>query len=296
MDRSLRRRLYNLLFTAACIFATLAAVVALTSLFISLFWNGFAGLNLTTLTQDSGLLAAQDPNGPQLGGLFDGIVGSVVMCSLAMVLALLVGILAGTWLAEYAGGSKLGDAIRFLNDVLLSAPSILVGLAVYYYVFFIMTQVGTPQYTYSGLAGAVALAFLAVPVVVRTTEDMLNLQPTHLREAGVALGASRGLVIRQIIWRSARTGLLTGGLLAFARISGETAPLIFTAFGNSDHITLGHLFSGIADKTSALPLLINSLYQSPLTVDFAWTAALLISLAVLAVNILGRFLARGSRN
>ncbi|MDE2041809.1 MAG: phosphate ABC transporter permease PstA, partial [Alphaproteobacteria bacterium] len=254
------------------------------------------GLNMLTLTKDSGLIAAQDPNGPQLGGLYDGIVGSLVMSILAMVAALFIGIFAGTWLAEYAGESHTGNIIRFLNDVLLSAPSILVGLAVYTYIFIVMTWHNTPQYTYSGLAGAAALAILALPVIVRTTEDMLLLQPAQLREAGVALGASRGLVIRQIIWRAARTGLLTGGLLAFARISGETAPLLFTAFGNGQSIALRHFISGIADKTSALPLLINSLYQSPLTVNFAWTAALLISLAVLAVNILGRFLARGSRH
>jgi len=282
MSRAANRRIANTIFTVSCYFAAMIAVVALASLFVSLFWNGFSGLSLSTFTKDS-----------QQGGLLNGILGSLAMCALGMVFALIIGILAGTWLAEYSGTSKLGQYVRFMNDVLLSAPSILIGLAVYTYFYMVLKAAGYPQYTYSGIAGATALGLLAVPIVVRTTEDMLNLQPSALREAGVALGASRGLVIRQIIWRSARTGLLTGGLLAFARISGETAPLLFTALGNDAHITK---LSDLGDKVSALPLLINSLYQLPDSVSLAWTAALLISLAVLVVNIIGRVLAaRGAR-
>jgi phosphate transport system permease protein len=281
VSRESNRRLVNTVFTVACLFATTIAVIALASLFFSLFWNGLHGLSLSTFTRDS-----------QEGGLLNGILGSIAMCAFGMVFALVIGILAGTWLAEYAGASKLGQYVRFMNDVLLSAPSILIGLAVYTYFYMVLKAAGYPQYTYSGIAGATALALLATPIVVRTTEDMLNLQPGALREAGVALGASRGLVIRKVIWRAARTGLLTGGLLGFARISGETAPLLFTALGNDAHISK---LADLGDKMSALPLLINSLYQLPDTAALAWTAALLISLAVLIVNIIGRYLARGAR-
>ncbi len=290
ISRSLRRRIFNQVFVSASWLATIVALGALCLIFYSLFWHGFSGLNLKIFTMD------QPASGSE-GGLLDGILGSLIMCGLAMVFALTIGILAGTYLAEYAGSSRYGAVVRFLNDVLLSAPSILIGLFV---ATVMVSQISIYHlfsylfHGFSGYAGAAALALLAVPIVVRTTEDMLNLQPSALREAGMALGASRGLVIRQVIWRASQTGLLTGGLLGFARISGETAPLIFTAFGNNAHI---HNFGDLLKPVSALPLIINQFAntaQDDLR-SLAWVGALLISLAVLSVNILGRYLARGAR-
>jgi phosphate transport system permease protein len=280
ISRSARRRGANLVFVTACSLATLIAVGALALIFYSLFWHGFGGLNLKIFTMDQ-------PASGNEGGLLDGILGSLVMCSLGMIFAVFIGILAGTWLSEYASGSRYGNIVRFLNDVLLSAPSILIGL----FIYVIMVK---PFGGFSGIAGAAALALLATPIVVRTTEDMLNLQPGALREAGVALGASRGLVVRQIIWRAAQTGLLTGGLLGFARISGETAPLIFTALGNNAHI---HGLGDLTRPMSALPLIINQ-FANTAEEDLrnlAWVGALLISLAVLIVNIAGRLIAQGAR-
>ncbi len=279
-SRSARRRAANMVFIGACGAATAVAIFALALIFYSLFWHGFGGLNLNVFTKDQ-------PAAGNVGGLLDGILGSIVMSALGMVFAIVVGILAGTWLSEYAGGSRYGNVVRFLNDVLLSAPSILIGL----FVYVILVH---PFGGFSGIAGAVALALLATPIVVRTTEDMLNLQPAALREAGVALGASRGLVVRQIIWRAAQTGLLTGALLGFARISGETAPLIFTALGNNAHI---HQLSDLTRPMSALPLIINQ-FANTAEEDLrnlAWVGALLISLAVLSVNIVGRWIAQGAR-
>lgn len=283
MTRAARRRFTNHFFVGACSLATLVALGALCLIFYSLFWHGFGGLNLDIFTKD------QPASGSE-GGLLDGILGTLILCGLAMVIAVVVGILAGTWLAEYARGSKYGSVVRFLNDVLLSAPSILIGL----FIYTVMVKPVWLFHGFSGLAGAIALALLAVPIVVRTTEDMLNLQPSALREAGMALGASRGKVIRDIIWRASRTGLLTGGLLGFARISGETAPLIFTAFGNNTHI---HEFGDLFKAMSALPLIINQFANTAAEDlrNLAWVGALLISLAVLSVNILGRYLARGAR-
>jgi phosphate transport system permease protein len=198
-----------------------------------------------------------------------------------MVLALVVGVLAGTWLAEYSAGSKYGSVVRFLNDVLLSAPSILVGLFVY-------ELLVAPFHGFSGFAGSVALALLAVPVITRTTEDVLLLQSATLREAGVALGAPLSYIIREILWRSARGGLLTGALLAFARISGETAPLLFTALNNQ-------FFSlDLRHPTANLPVVIFN-YALSAYDDWrrlAWAGALLIAGTVLAVTIVARIVAQ----
>ena len=285
MSRSRNRRISNSVFVGACWIATIIALGALCLIFYSLFVHGFGGLNLKIFTMDQ-------PAAGSEGGLLDGILGTLIMCGMGMLVALIIGILAGTWLAEYAGGSHYASAVRFLNDVLLSAPSILIGLTVYY--LLVANPYFHSIHGFSGIAGGVALAILATPIVVRTTEDMINLQPGALREAGMALGASRGFVIRTIIWRASKTGLLTGGLLGFARISGETAPLIFTAFGNNTHInSLGDL----TRPMSALPLIINQFANTAADDlrSLAWVGALLISLAVLSVNILGRYLARGAR-
>ena len=273
MDRHNRRKLVNLFFVGLTSAATLVAVGALVMILVTLVQNGIGGLNAAVFTMD------QPPPG-ETGGMRNAIFGSLIMCASAMVLALVIGILAGTWLAEYGEGSKLAGVVRFLNDVLLSAPSILIGLFVY-------ELLVRPFHGFSAIAGAVALAFLATPVVTRTTEDILRLQPSALREAGMALGANRGLVIRSIIWRASRTGLVTGGLLGFARISGETAPLLFTALNNQFWST------DMNAPVASLPVVIFQFALSPYKdwQNLAWTGALIITLTVLTLSILARALA-----
>jgi len=269
-----RRRIGDIGFKIFCWTVTGLALVALAAILWSLLTQGFGGLNLDVFTKST-----PAPGSP--GGLANAIVGSIMMCVLAMVLALVVGVLAGTWLAEYGGRSRYGSVVRFLNDVLLSAPSILVGLFVY-------ELLVAPFHGFSGFAGSVALALLAVPVITRTTEDVLLLQSSTLREAGVALGAPLSYIIRQILWRSARGGLLTGALLAFARISGETAPLLFTALNNQFFtVDLRH-------PTANLPVVIFN-YALSAYDDWrrlAWAGALLIAGTVLAVTIVARIVAQ----
>lgn len=274
ISRAIRRRAVNILFVAACAFATVVALGALALILWSLVSQGIGGLDtqVFTMTQPA-------PGSP--GGLANAIMGSLMMCGIAMVIAVIVGVLAGTWLAEYGGDTPYGHAVRFLNDVLLSAPSILIGLFVY-------ELLVRPLHGFSGYAGAVALAFLATPIVTRTTEDILRLQPSSLREAGMALGASHSFVIRRVIWRAAGAGLLTGVLLGFARISGETAPLLFTSLGNQ-------FFS--LDMTQPMASLPTTLFQFALSAyddwrRLAWVGALLIAGAVLFINIVGRLIAR----
>jgi phosphate transport system permease protein len=275
MNRTLKRRAINTLFVGLCGIATLIALVVLAMTLWSLLTKGIGGIDLHVFT-----MAQPAPGSP--GGLSNAITGSIIMCSVGMLIAVFIGILAGTWLSEYGGRTRYGHIVRFFNDVLLSAPSILVGLFVY-------ELLVRPFEGFSALAGAIALAILAVPVVTRTTEDILALQPTALREAGMALGATRAFVIRKIIWKSALTGLVTAGLLAFARISGETAPLLFTSLGNQ-------FFSvGLLKPMASLP---TTIFQFALSAyddwqRLAWTGALLIAAAVLFINIVGRILARG---
>ena len=276
--RARRRRLSNAVFVTATAAATLVALGALLLILWSLVSQGIAGFASPIFTQDT-------PAPGSVGGLRNAITGSLIMCGVGMVIALVIGILAGTWLSEYGGQSRYAHAVRFLNDVLLSAPSILIGLFVYEILV-------APFHGFSGWAGAVALAFLATPVVVRTTEDILTLQPGALREAGMALGAARAKVIRAIVWRGAKAGLVTGGLLGFARISGETAPLLFTSLGNQ------YQNLDLSQPMAALP---TTIFQFALSAyddwrQLAWTGALLIAAAVLAINIIGRFLARETRD
>ncbi|HEX3888964.1 MAG TPA: phosphate ABC transporter permease PstA [Phenylobacterium sp.] len=273
-----RRRLGDIAFKVFCVGVTVIALAALAAILWSLLSQGLGGLNLDVFTK-------RTMSTGEHGGLANAIVGSLEMCILAMVLALVVGVLAGTWLAEYGGRSAYGGVIRFLNDVLLSAPSILVGLFVY-------ELLVAPFHGFSGFAGAVALALLAVPLITRTTEDVLLLQSATLREAGVALGAPLSFVIRQILWRSARGGLLTGALLAFARISGETAPLLFTALNNQffNHFDL-------RQQTANLPTVIFNYALSAYDDlrKLAWAGALLIAATVLAVTIVARIVAQEQR-
>lgn len=273
-----RRKFYNGVFLVLTVIATVIALSALFLILETLVVKGLAGLDLQVFTQSQP--SADQETG---GGLLNAIIGSLVMCGLGMVIALVIGILAGTWLAEYGDGTKLATVVRFLNDVLISAPSILIGL-------FISQLLVLPFHGQSALAGSVALGLLAMPVATRATEDIMRLQSNALREAGMALGANRGLVIRAIIWRASKSGLVTGGLLSFARISGETAPLLFTSAGNT------FLSFSLTTAMASLPITIFNFALSAFDnwQRLAWAGALLISVAVLSTNILGRVLTRGS--
>ena len=283
--RRIRRTSVEVVFIAFCWAVTAVALVALGFILWSLATQGIGGLNLQVFTLPT------EPSGSQ-GGLLNAIVGSVVTCALGMVLAAVVGVLAGTWLAEYGGESVYAKLIRFLNDILLSAPSVLIGLFVYN--ILVAHVIGH----FSAVAGAFALALIAVPIITRTTEDVLKLQPTSLRESGVALGTPHWTTIRKILWRSAGSGILTGGLLAFARISGETAPLLFTALGNQ-YFSLGlhQPALGLTQPISALPLVIFQYALSPYDdwQRLAWTGALIVATAVLVTNILARIVTRERR-
>ena len=272
-----RRKATNAIFVGFCWLATAIALFALAAILFSLFKEGFGGMNLKIFTLDT-------PAPGSDGGLRNSILGSIMMCAVAMAIAVTIGVLAGTWLAEYAGDSAYGKVVRFVNDVLLSAPSILIGL-------FIYQLLVKPLHGFSGWAGAVALAFLATPVITRTTEDVLKLQPSALREAGVALGSPLASTIRRVLWRAGQTGILTGGLLAFARISGETAPLLFTALNNQ-------FFSlNMAKPMANLPTVIFN-YALSAYDDWrrlAWAGALVIAVAVLSINIIARILSRETR-
>jgi phosphate transport system permease protein len=268
------RRAANAVFVVFCCLFTAFALLALAAILWSLLKQGVGGLDLAVFTRST-----PAPGSP--GGLANAIVGSIMLGLLAMAIALLIGVMAGTWLAEYAGASRYGSVVRFLNDVLLSAPSILVGLFVYEILV-------APFGGFSGFAGAVALALIAAPVITRTTEDVLRVQPTTLRESAVALGTPFWSVIRKILWRSATGGILTGALLAFARISGETAPLLFTALNNQ-------FFSlNMAKPMANLPVVI---FQFALSAyddwrRLAWAGALIVAASVLAVTIIARALSR----
>ena len=276
-DRRGRRALANNIFVGFCSLTTVIALAALIAILWSLVINGIGGLNLDVFTKST-------PAPGSVGGLANAIVGSLMLCAGAMVVAVIIGVLAGTWLAEYSRDSWYGRTVRFLNDVLLSAPSILIGL----FVYEVMVR---PMKGFSGWAGIVALAILAAPVITRTTEDVLQLQARTLRESGAALGTPAWVTIRKILWQAARSGMITGALLAFARISGETAPLLFTALSNQ-------FFSlDMGKPMSNLPMVI---YQFALSAyddwrRLAWVGALLITAAVLATNIFVRILAREPR-
>jgi len=275
--RSARRKLVNGVFVFFCGVATLVALIALAAILVSLVGQGVGGL-------DANIFKLSTPAPGSVGGLANAIVGSIMLCALAMLIALVIGILAGTWLAEYGGDGWYARIIRFVNDVLLSAPSILIGLFVY-------VLLVAPFHGFSGYAGAVALGIIAIPVVTRTTEDVLKLQPTALRESGIALGAPVWTTIRKILWKASLGGIVTGGLLAFARISGETAPLLFTALNNQ-------FFSWDMSRPMAnLPVVIFNFALSAYDDSrrLAWVGAILITAAVLAAQIIARILIREPR-
>ncbi len=237
-----------------------------------LIYNGLGGLTLDVFTHDT------PPPGSD-GGLLNAIVGSLIMTILAVVIGTPIGVLAGTYMAEYGRHDKLSSIVRFINDILLSAPSIVVGLFVYQIVV-------APMGHFSGYAGAVSLAVLVIPVVVRTTEDMLMLVPDTMREAAASIGLPRAHMIVRIAYRAARAGIVTGILLAIARVSGETAPLLFTALNNQ-------FFSvNMNAPMPSLPVVIFQFALSPYEEwqRLAWTGALLITVTVLALSILARSL------
>jgi phosphate transport system permease protein len=236
----------------------------------TLIWNGLAGLSIDVFTQ-------MTPPPGSAGGLLNAIAGSLVMTVLAVAIGTPVGVLAGTYMAEYGRYAKLPFVVRFINDILLSAPSIIVGLFVYEIVV-------VPMGHFSGLAGSLALAVIVIPVVVRTTEDMLLLVPNTMREAAAALGAPRFFLISRVIYRAARAGIITGILLAIARISGETAPLLFTALNNQFWSV------NLNAPMPSLPVVIFQFALSPYEdwQRLAWTGALIITAAVLSLSILAR--------
>jgi phosphate transport system permease protein len=243
-----------------------------------LLWEGFSGLSLRVFTE-------MTPPPGAAGGLLNPIMGSLVMTAIAVAVGTPLGVLAGTYMAEYGRYDKLTTVVRFINDILLSAPSIVVGLFIYE---IMVAQMGH----FSGWAGAVSLAVIVVPVVVRTTEDMLILVPDTLREAAASIGLPRALMITKIAYRAARAGMITGVLLAVARISGETAPLLFTALNNQFWST------DLNAPVASLPVVIFQFALSPYKdwQNLAWTGALIITLAVLTLSIIARLLASQSKS
>ena len=270
-----RRRLVNRLFIGLSMSAALFGLVWLTFILGGLLVDGISALSPTLFTEIT------PPPGSK-GGLANAIGGSILMSAIAVLAGTPIGIFAGTYLAEYARHSKLAFVVRFVNDILLSAPSIIIGLFIYE---LLVVRMGH----FSGWAGAAALTVIVIPVVVRTTENMLILVPNGLREAASALGAPQSFVIKAVTWKAAQAGIVTGVLLAVARISGETAPLLFTALGNS-----GWSWSPSAmnEPMASLPAVIYSFATGPYEDQhkLAWAGALLITATVLILSILARTL------
>jgi phosphate transport system permease protein len=272
-----KRHRFDRIMTVVSYLMTAGVLATLGAILVTLFYNGIQAIKPSLFLENTPAPGSQ-------GGLANAIYGSLVMTSIAVAMATPVGVMAGTFLAEYARNSKLAEVVRFINDVLLSAPSIVIGLFVYGVVVLSMGH-------FSAWAGIAALAIIAVPIIVRTTEDMLTLVPDSLREAGAALGAPRWKVITAISYRAAFQGILTGVLLAIARVSGETAPLLFTALNNQFWST--NLNAPMAN----LPVVIFQFSMSPYEDwrSLAWGGALLITTTVLALNIVARLSAKGKR-
>jgi phosphate transport system permease protein len=279
-DTALRypgRRRRNVVAMTLSLAATLFGLGWLVLILGALLWYGFGGLSLAVFTQ-----MTPPPGGT--GGLLNPLIGSLMITVLAVMIGTPIGVLAGTYMAEYGRYDRLTSVVRFINDILLSAPSIVVGL-------FIYEVMVAPMGHFSGLAGGVALAVIVIPVVVRTTEDMLMLVPNALREAATSIGLPRSMAITQICYRAARAGMVTGVLLAVARISGETAPLLFTALNNQFWST------NLNAPMASLPVVIFQFALSPYKdwQSLAWTGALIITLAVLALSISARALVASGR-
>jgi phosphate transport system permease protein len=275
--RYFRRRATNVFNLTGSALATVFGLFWLFWILWTTLSYGITALDWTIFTQDT-----PAPGGT--GGLANAIVGSLIMVSLATVIGTPIGILAGTWLAEYGRSKPIASVIRFINDILLSAPSIIIGLFVYE---LFVVKVGH----FSAWAGALALAIIMLPVVIRTTEEMLRLVPDTLREAALALGAPRWKMVTLVAYRAALSGIITGVLLAVARISGETAPLLFTALNNQFWST------DLSQPMANLPVVIFQFAMSPYDSwhALAWAGALIITLSVLALSIVARFLLRKAR-
>lgn len=269
------------LYTKRCIVNVLALMLSCATALFGLFFlawilwtliaKGIAGINWNLFTQ-------MTPPPMEEGGLANAFFGSAVMCALAIAIGTPLGVAAGTWLAEYGNVRKAGTVVRFVNDILLSAPSIVLGLFVY--TAFVMQTGGS----FSAFAGALALAFIVLPVVVRSTDEMLRLVPVQMREAALSLGIPQWKVTVQVLYRSASAGIVTGILLALARISGETAPLLFTAFGNQ------YWSTNVFQPMASVPVVMNQFAASPYESwqMLAWAGALVLTAFVLLVSLVAR--------
>ena len=267
-----RRRIANVMFIGLSLAAALFGLVWLAFILGALLKEGFSALSLDIFTQPT------PPPGSK-GGLSNAIFGSVAMSLGAVLLGTPIGLFAGTYLAEYARFGRLAFVVRFVNDILLSAPSIITGL-------FIYEIVVVPMGHFSGIAGILSLSVIVIPVVVRTTENMLLLVPNGLREAASALGAPQSFVVKAVTWKAAQAGIVTGVLLAIARISGETAPLLFTALGNQNFST------DLTQPIASLPKVIYDFATGPYEDlhGLAWAGALLVTFTVLVLSVMARLL------
>ncbi|MFA0923061.1 phosphate ABC transporter permease PstA [Xanthomonas fragariae] len=276
---SVSQSLYNRRRVTNVVALLLSCVTALFGLFF-LAWILWTLLSKGVPGIDLNLFTKMTPPPMQEGGLLNAFFGSAVMCGLALAIGTPLGIAAGTWLAEYGNARKAGLVVRFVNDILLSAPSIVLGLFVY--TLYVMQTGGR----FSAFAGALSLAFIVLPVVVRTTDEMLRLVPAQMREAALSLGIPQWKVTVQVLYRSASAGILTGILLALARISGETAPLLFTAFGNQ------YWNSNIFQPMASVPVIMNQFAGSPYETwqTLAWAGALVLTVFVLLVSLGARAL------
>ncbi|WP_045737182.1 phosphate ABC transporter permease PstA [Xanthomonas sp. MUS 060] len=269
-----RRRIINAMAVTVSCLTALFGLAFLAWILWTLIGKGISGINLDLF------IRMTPPPGEETGGLANAFFGSAVMCGLALLIGTPIGVAAGTWLAEYGNARKTGQVVRFVNDILLSAPSIVLGLFVY--TLYVMQTGGR----FSAMAGALSLAFIVLPVVVRTTDEMLRLVPVQMREAALSLGIPQWKVTMQVLYRSASAGIVTGVLLALARISGETAPLLFTAFGNQ------YWNNNIMQPMASVPVVMNSFAGSPYPSWqlLAWSGALVLTVFVLLVSLGARAL------
>ena len=272
------RRTRNGIAMALAVIAAAVGLFFLFAILVTLLYKGFTSISLQMFVENT-------PPPGEDGGLLNAIFGSVVMTGIAIVVATPIGLLAGTYLSEYSRGHWIGEAAKFINDILLSAPSIIIGLFVY-------TVLVVPFGHFSAWAGAASLGLIALPVINRTTQDMLGLVPNSLREAAAALGTPRWKTMLSVIYRAAMSGILTGVLLAIARVTGETAPLLFTALNNQ------FFSSNLGAPMANLPVVIFQFATSPYDdwQKLAWGGALLITIAILILNIVARWVASAKSN
>ncbi|KAF1710476.1 phosphate ABC transporter, permease protein PstA [Pseudoxanthomonas kalamensis DSM 18571] len=265
-----KRKFFNAIALVMATAAALFGLIFLAWILWTLIAKGIHGINLDLFTKIT------PPPPGEGGGLANAFFGSALMCLMALLIGTPLGVAAGTWLSEYGRARKAGMVIRFVNDILMSAPSIVLGLFVY---ALVVTFIG-----FSAVAGAIALTFILLPVVIRTTDEMLQLVPTQMREAALSLGVPQWKVIMQVLYRSASAGIVTGILLALARISGETAPLLFTAFGNQ------YWNNNIFQPMASVPVVMNQYTGSPFPdwQQLAWAGALVLTLFVLLVSLSAR--------